>query len=124
MDTIFIEQLELSTIVGIYSWEQQKPRPIVIDLELDLDLRPAAASDHLRDTVNYKAVCDDIEQLIRDQRYQLVESLAETISRRLFSQFPIQRLRLKVGKPGAVTVARTVGVRIERRREDYAVCGR
>lgn len=124
MDTLYIEQLELQTIVGVHAWEQQKPRPIVIDLELDVDTREAASSDHLRDTVDYKQVCDDIAKLVSAQHYQLIEALAEAIARRLFADFPILALRLKLSKPGAVPAARNVAVRLERQRQDYAVCGR
>lgn len=124
MDTIHIEQLELATIIGVHAWEQQAARPILVDLELDLDTRSAAASDHLRDTVDYKAVCDDIEALLHEQRFQLIEALAEAMARKLFGRYPILALRLKLSKPGAVAAARNVAVRIERRREDYAACGR
>ncbi len=124
MDTIHIEGLQLKTILGVHAWEQQVPRPILIDLELDFDIRAAAASDHLRDAVDYKAVCDDIETLVREQRFRLIETLAETIARRVITRFPVLGLRLRVGKPGAIPAASGIAVRIERRREDYAVCGR
>jgi dihydroneopterin aldolase len=123
MDTILVEQLELSTIIGVHAWEQHAPRRIVVDLELGCDTRPAAASDHLRDAINYKAVCDAVEALLREQRFQLIETLAEAIARRLIERFPILSVRLQVSKPGAVPSARNIAVRIERRREDYAVCG-
>lgn len=124
MDTLYIEQLELTTIVGVYAWEHHQPRPIVLDLELDVDTREAASSDHLRDTVDYKQVCDDIAKLVDKQHFQLIEALAEAIARRLFADFPILGLRLKLSKPGAVPAARNVAVRISRQRQDYAVCGR
>lgn len=124
MDTILIEQLELETIVGVHAWERQTPRRIVIDLELQLDTRIAAASDHLRDAINYKEVCDAVSALIGEQHFQLIETLAEAIARRLMERFPLLGLRLKLSKPGAVSAAKNIAVRIERRREDYAACGR
>jgi dihydroneopterin aldolase len=123
MDTILIEQLELNTIIGVHAWEQHAPRRIVVDLELGCDTRSAAASDQLRDAVNYRAVCDTVETLVREQRFQLIETLAEAIARRLIERFPILSVRLLLSKPGAVPAARNVAVRIERRREDYAACG-
>jgi len=98
--------------------------PLILDLDLGVDTREAAASDHIRDALDYKAVCDAIERLVRERQFQLLETFAESAARRLFEEFPLLSLRLSVSKPGAVTAARTVGVEIERRREDYAVCGR
>jgi len=123
-DFILIEQLEIGMVIGVHAWEQRAPRPLVLDLELGVDIRTAAASDRLRDAVNYRAVADEILELGRSRRFQLIETLAETIARLLFDRFPITSLKLTIGKPGAVTEAKMVGVRIERRREDYAVCGR
>lgn len=124
LDTVFISALEIHTIIGVHAWEQQAPRPLLLDLDLGVDIRPAAASDHIRDAVDYKAVSDAIIALAGARQFQLLETLAETIARLLFERFAIETLRLSIGKPGAVTEARTVGVRIERRREDYAACGR
>jgi len=124
MDRVLIQQLEVATIIGVHAWELRAPRPLVVDVELGLDIRPAAASDHLRDAVDYKSVADEILAVAHARRFQLIETLAETVARRLFERFPIHSLGLTIGKPGAVPEARTVAVRIERRREDYAVCGR
>jgi 7,8-dihydroneopterin aldolase/epimerase/oxygenase len=123
IDTIFITQLQIDTIIGIHAWEQQAPRPLLLDLELGADIRPAAASDHIRDAVDYKAVADAIIALSQKRQFKLLETLAEATAQLLFERFQIQTLRLTIGKPGAVSEAKTVGVRIERRREDYAVCG-
>jgi dihydroneopterin aldolase len=124
MDTIFIDGLQLKIIIGVYAWEQRVPRPVRVSLELDCDVREAAASDHIRDAVNYKAVCDRIEALVAERNFQLIEALAEAIARRVMEEFPVRALRVRVDKPGAVPAAANIGVRIERRREDYAVCGR
>ncbi|ROH93167.1 dihydroneopterin aldolase [Stagnimonas aquatica] len=124
MDKVFIRQLEIQTHIGVHAWEHHIRRPLILDLDLGVDTREAAASDHIRDALDYKAVCDAIERLVRERQFQLLETFAESAARRLFEEFPLLSLRLSVSKPGAVTAARTVGVEIERRREDYAVCGR
>ena len=123
MDTVFIRGVEVQTIVGVWDWEQKQSRPLILDLELGLDLRRAAASDQLRDTVSYQAVTDHLIQWSAKQRNQLLETLAEQLARRLFDEYPIQSLRLTMSKPGAVAAAKDVGIEIERRREDYAACG-
>lgn len=123
MDKIFIRGLKVETIIGVYGWERHVPRPLVFDLEMGADMREAAASDHVRDAVDYAAVMETITKIATEHQPQLLETLAERIARALFQQFPIQTLLLAVHKPGAIPVD-DVGVEIERRREDYAVCGR
>ncbi len=123
MDTILIEGLAVETIIGIHSWEQQMPRPLRFDLELGFDIREAAASDQIRDAVDYHAVTQALIALTTARQFRLIESLAEASARMLFGQFPISTLRMTIGKPGAVPEAKTVAVRIERRREDYVGCG-
>jgi 7,8-dihydroneopterin aldolase/epimerase/oxygenase len=124
MDTVFIEALNIQTHIGVHAWEHQIRRPLILDLELGCDIRDAAASDHIRDAVDYHGVCTVLLKLVDERRFELLEAFAEAAARRLFEQFSIVSLRLKVSKPGAVPAARTVGVTIERRREDYAFCGR
>ncbi len=123
MDTILIEGLAVETIIGIHSWEQQMPRPMRFDLELGCDIREAASSDQIRDAVDYHAVSLALMELTRSRQFRLIEALAEASARMLFERFPITTLRMTIGKPGAVPEAKTVAVRIERRREDYARCG-
>ena len=123
LDTVFITALHVETVIGVHAFEQIAPRPLILDLEMGFDIREAAASDRIRDAVDYSVVADAIIQLAAGRRFQLIETLAETIARMVFERFPITTLRLSIGKPGAIDTAKTVGVRIDRRREDYAACG-
>lgn len=123
MDIVFISDFTIQTHIGVHAWEHYIRRPLVLDLELGAAIHDAAASDHIRDAVDYKAVCDALETLVQERQFQLLETFAEAAARRLFADFPISTLRLTVGKPGAVPAARTVGVKIYRTREDYAGCG-
>lgn len=124
MDKVFIRGLEVETIVGIHAWERQLKRPLLFDLELGVDTREAASSDRVRDAVDYAAVSEAVVKLAEAEQPALLETLAERVARRLFEEFPIQTLRLALNKPGAVAGVKAVGIEIERRREDYAVCGR
>lgn len=123
LDKVFIRGVEVRTVIGVYEWEQKQERPLQIDLELGMELRAAAASDHLRDTVDYQAVTDALIRWSATERVQLLETLAERLARKLFDEYPIQTLRLTMTKPGAVSQAQAVGIEVERRREDYAMCG-
>lgn len=124
MDKVFIRGLEVETIIGIHGWERNLMRPLIFALEMGVDTRDAAASDHVRDAVDYAAVADVVRKIAETLRPGLLETLAEKIARELFDAFPIATLKLSIDKPGAVAGVKAVGVEIDRRREDYAVCGR
>ena len=123
MDKIFLRGLRIQTIIGVHHWERTLERPLVFDLELGVDTRAAASSDHVRDAVDYAAVGDTVRELATTLKPQLLETLAEHIARALFDRFPIQTLNLGIDKPGAIGHVGGVGVLIERRREDFATCG-
>jgi 7,8-dihydroneopterin aldolase/epimerase/oxygenase len=124
MDKIFIRGLKVETIIGIYDWERTLQRPLVFDVELGFDTREAASSDRMRDSIDYAAVGQTIRDIALALQPQLLETLAEKIARTLFERFPVLSVRLLIDKPGAIPDVKGVGVEIERRREDYAVCGR
>lgn len=124
MDKIFIRGLKVETIIGIYDWERTLVRPLIFDLELGTDIREAAASDRMRDSIDYAAVGDTVREIALNLKPELLETLAEKIARTLFDKFPIVSLRLVIDKPGAIPDVKAIGVEIDRRREDYAVCGR
>ncbi|MCC2656265.1 MAG: folB [Panacagrimonas sp.] len=124
MDKIFIRGLKVETIIGIYDWERTLKRPLVFDVELGCDTREAASSDRMRDSIDYAAVGQTIRDIAVELQPELLETLAEKIARTLFERFPVLSVRLTIDKPGAIPDVKGVGVEIDRRREDYAVCGR
>lgn len=124
MDKILIHKLRVEARIGIHGWERELLRPLIFDLELRTDIREAAASDHIRDAVDYSVISARVAEITRREQPQLLETLVERIARELFRDFPLMSLRLRVDKPGAIPGALSVGVEIERRREDYAMCGR
>lgn len=123
MDKIFIKGLKVETIIGVYGWERTLPRPLIFDLELGGDFSAAASSDQVRDAIDYGAVLEAVKMIATREQPALLETLAERLARELFQRFALLSLRLSIHKPGAIPVD-DVGVEIERRREDYAACGR
>lgn len=117
MDHVFIEGLEIEALIGIYDWERRVRQPLVFDLEMVFDNRVPAASDDIAHTLDYKAVSTRIREYVSQSGFGLVETLAEHVATLVLAEFPVQRLRLKLSKPGAVRGARAVGVMIERMRE-------
>lgn len=117
MDRIFLTALSAEAIIGIYDWEREVRQHVEIDLEMWMDLTAAAASDSIDDTLNYKAVAKRVLAFVPESRFRLVEALAGEIARILLAEFPIERVRVTVHKPGAVRHSRDVGVIIERSRD-------
>ena len=120
MDTVFINDLRIETIIGIYDWERKVKQTISLDLEMGADIRKSAETDAIEDTLNYKAVAKRLIAFVSEGRFQLVEKLAEEAARIVITEFGVPWLRLSVNKPGAVRGAQGVGVVIERQAEDYA----
>ncbi|HHO67826.1 MAG TPA: dihydroneopterin aldolase [Gammaproteobacteria bacterium] len=114
MDIIFIRDLRIDTVIGIYDWERSIRQTVSLDLEMATDIRKAAASDAIDDTLNYKAVAKRIIAFVEGSSFQLVETLAERIAELVLAEFGVPWLRLTLNKGGAVRGARGVGVVIER----------
>lgn len=116
MDKVFIEALEIETLIGIYDWERRIRQTLVFDLEMSFDNRVPAASDAIVDTLDYKAVSKRLIQYVSESEFGLVEALAERCAAIVLEEFDVSHVRLKLSKPGAVRGARAVGVIIERSR--------
>ena len=120
LDIIFIEALQVETVVGVYDWERRIRQPVVIDLEMGADVASAAASDDVADTLDYKAVSKRVQQLVGESSFFLVETLAERIAALVLDEFPVPWVRVKLNKVGALRGAKGVGIVIERGRGDRA----
>lgn len=114
MDRVFIEGLEVDTVIGAYDWERGIRQCLRLDLSFAWDNRPAAAGDDLTLALDYASVSSRIQAFAEQAQFQLVETFAERLARELMDEFKITWLRLKVTKPGAVPAASGVGVEIER----------
>ena len=114
MDHVFIEGLEVETVIGIYDWERRIRQPLRFDLEMAFDNRVPASSDAIGDTLDYKAVSHRLIDFVSQSSFGLVETLAERCAEIVLREFNVEWLRLKLSKPGAVRGARAVGVIIER----------
>jgi dihydroneopterin aldolase len=114
MDIIFLNELKIDTVIGIWEWERKIRQTVVIDLEMSADIRKAAKTDSVADTLNYKQVAKRIQQFVGESSFQLVETLAEKIAGIIRDEFSVEWVRVSVNKPGAIRGSRDVGVRIER----------
>jgi 7,8-dihydroneopterin aldolase/epimerase/oxygenase len=117
MDKIFIRALKSEAIIGIYDWERQVRQTVLIDLELSADIRRAALTDSIDDTLNYKRVAKRVLGFVEASQFQLVETLAEHVAMLVLEEFGVGWVRIVLSKPGAVRSSRDVGVTLERSRE-------
>ncbi|MEJ6526192.1 MAG: dihydroneopterin aldolase [OM182 bacterium] len=114
MDIVYIRELEIDAIIGIYDWERETKQTVSIDLEMGCDNTKAAASEDIADALDYKSVAKRLISFVEGSEFLLVETLAERIAAIVLDEFSVPWLRLRLGKPGAVTGSKDVGVIIER----------
>ncbi len=114
MDIIYLKDLRIDTIIGIYDWERRTRQTVILDIEMGADIKKAAQSDAIEDTLNYKAVAKRLISFVEESEFELVETLAERIADILLSEFEVPWFRLQLNKQGAVRGVRDVGVIIER----------
>lgn len=117
MDIIFLRELKIETIIGVFEWERKIKQTVILDLDMATDIRQAAATDKLEDTLNYKAVTKRLIEFVGQSQFQLVETLAERVAEIVLTEFSVPWVRLQLNKQGAVRGARDVGVIIERGRK-------
>ncbi len=114
MDIIYLSDLKIDTVIGIYDWERRITQTVSFDLEMATDIRKAAASDTIEDTLDYKAVAKRLIQFVGESQFQLVETLAERVAEIILTEFNVPWVRVRLNKKGAVRHASGVGILIER----------
>jgi dihydroneopterin aldolase len=114
MDKIFLDELKVDTVIGIWEWERRIRQTVVIDIEMSADIAKAAATDEVVDTLNYKSVAKRVQSFVSESSFQLVETLAERIAAIIRDEFDVAWVKVRVNKPGAIRGSKAVGVLIER----------
>jgi len=114
MDIVYLRDLRIDTVIGIYDWERCTRQTIIFDLEMSADIARAAASDDIADTLNYKSVAKRLIQFVGESEFQLVETLAERCAQLIRDEYGVRWVRVTLNKKGAVRGATDVGVIIER----------
>lgn len=114
MDIVYLHDLKIDCVIGIWEWERQTTQTITLDLDMAVDAGKAAQTDRIEDTLNYKAVAKRLIAFVSASKFQLVETLAERVAETVLSEFNVRWLRLRVNKKGAIRGAADVGVVIER----------
>jgi len=113
-DTISIQGLEISCVIGTLPRERIKKQKIMIDLEFPAPVKRAARRDDLRDALNYQTIAGHTTRFVSQSRFYLIETLAERLAQALLREFKLKSLTLRVAKPKAIQNAKNVGVEIRR----------
>lgn len=114
MDIVYIRDLRVETIIGIYDWEREVRQTISIDLEMATDIRKAASSDAIEDALNYKTISKRVVSFIENSEALLIERLAEEVAQIVIGEFGVPWVKLRLSKPGALRGSKDVGLIIER----------
>ncbi len=119
MDAIIIEGLKVETVIGCFDWERQIIQPLMLDLAIQTDLEQASNSDALADTLNYAEICEISAQVIQQAQPELIEHAAKLVLNALFTTFTaIESIKITIRKPAIIAQANSVGIRLERHRND------
>ena len=113
-DIIYIKDLRIKTIIGIFDWERKVKQEVSIDMEFPFDCKKAAATDTIEDTIDYKAITKCVIKFVEDSSFQLQETLAESIASLVKNEYGVKSIKLRVSKPGALRGAKDVGLIIYR----------
>lgn len=114
MDIIFISELKIETLIGIYEWEQKVPQAIELNLEIGLAGEHAAKSGKIGDTIDYSKIVARIEQLFHEQHYALLEKAGTAIAEMIMREFGAPWVKVSIAKLGALRNVKKLGVTIER----------
>jgi len=119
VDRIFLRDLRIQTVIGIWEWERRARQTVSLDLEMAADVRNAARSDSIDSNLNYRDIAKRLIAFVGDSQFQLVESLAEAVAKIVVQEFGVPWVQVSIAKPGAIEGSREVGVVIERVTADY-----
>ena len=114
MDKVFIKDLAVEAVIGVYDWEREVRQLISINLEMNFNTKKAGRSDRIDDALNYKNISKCIIELTESSKSKLIESLAQKIAKTVLSEFPVSSVIVTVEKPGALRGSKSVGVTIKR----------
>jgi len=117
LDKIFIRDLRMRCVLGIYQEERREKQDVDINIVLEADLSQACRTDRIEDTVDYKAVKKEVIAMVEESQFYLVERLAERIAEICLKPPEVERVSVRVAKPGALRFARTVEIEIQREKE-------
>jgi dihydroneopterin aldolase len=118
-DAILLEGIQVPAALGVTAAERRARRPVLLDLEIEYDLRASGASDRIGQTLHYKRIFEVVEDVAANQQHKLVEALGERIARAVLARFPAEAVTVTVRKPTPIAgVLQHAGIRLRRTQDD------
>ncbi|AVY94320.1 MULTISPECIES: dihydroneopterin aldolase [Microvirgula] len=114
MDIIFLREVRVDTVIGLYEWERHAPQTIEIDLDIGIPSETPCHSDDIGDTIHYGVVVERLRAILAERHFLLIEALAEHIAHVIRDEFGAPWVRVSVTKLGILAGVKRVGVQIER----------
>jgi dihydroneopterin aldolase len=114
MDIIFLRELKIDTLIGVYEWEKRVPQTLQFDLEIALPSSLACQTDNIDDALNYADIVRRIQSELASRHFSLLEALAEHIAQILLNEFKAPWVKISVAKLQAIRGSKMVGICIER----------
>lgn len=113
-DTIFIHDLQVPCLIGIFDWERKKKQIVSIHIEFPVSIEKAARTDNIQNAVDYKKIAKRTIEYVSKSKFYLIEALIENLAQVLLKEFALKKITLQIEKPGAIRGARTVGIKMTR----------
>ena len=102
-DTVSIRELTVSAVIGVYDWEREVEQVLTFAVDMAVDVARAAAADDVADAVDYSQVAATVTRVVRDGRFQLIETAVERVAERVLADYPVGWVRVEVAKPIAAS---------------------
>lgn len=112
MDTLNIKELQVSTKIGVYAWEQRINQQLLIDIDMETDF--SGCQEDLNKTIDYAALCTHVTDYVQSKSFQLIETVANEIADQIKKQFKVSKITVGVSKPHAVKNAKNIQVIVRR----------
>lgn len=114
LDTLYINDLKIDCIIGVFEDERTKKQPIIINIALSVDTKKAGNSDNLKDTVDYQSLYLEIADVVGKSQYKLLEALAQRIADICLKNKLVKQVVVSLEKPNAVKLGKSSGIKISR----------
>ena len=114
MNTLFLRDIQLQAIVGVYDWERLQPQSLLLDLDLTLPNKQAGLTDDLANAVNYADLVERLRAFAQKTERRLIEALAEDLAEFLLQEYAVEKVRLRLIKQGILPKVGEVGIEIVR----------
>jgi dihydroneopterin aldolase len=114
MDIIFIHELKIKTLIGIYPWERKVAQTIQLDIEIALPTSKACQTDNFEDALDYASIINRINESLSQKQFSLLEALAEHIAQIILTEFKSPWTKVNVAKLCMIRDVKKITVCIER----------